>query len=348
MNSLVSDTQFCTEMLPRVSRTFAPTIRMLPEKLYVPVTVAYLLCRIADTVEDEASLGMEEKKELLTVFSDIFEKDDQPARSIFKNGTAGVEEHNADVFLMHNLDRVLHVFDSFTPDVRKKIGKWVVEMSIGMRKFAQSKDRRKFQFLRNMKELDEYTYYVAGTVGHLLTALFEHFSEKITPNVVKRMELFSESFGKGLQMVNIIRDMAGDLRRGQSYIPEDILYKYELTRQSIFEAQNRGKAEKLFEELIAITIEHLDQAIAYVVTIPKEEHRIRLFCLLPLFWAMRTLQTIQLNTLALLETDKVKISRRVIKVEFYKSMVFAFSNRLALRHYRKIRRNFNHAAAFTY
>ena len=34
-------------MLPKVSRTFAPTIRMLPAGLNTIVTVAYLLCRIA-------------------------------------------------------------------------------------------------------------------------------------------------------------------------------------------------------------------------------------------------------------------------------------------------------------
>ena len=173
-----------------------------------------------------------------------------------------------------------------------------------------------------MKELDEYTYYVAGTVGHMLTSLFTFFSKKITPKVSKKLEFFSESFGKGLQMVNIIRDMAGDLKRGQSYIPDEILQKYKLTRQSIFEVQNSKNAELLFD----------------VVIIPKEETRIRLFCLLHIFWAMQTLSIIHENTLNLLQKDKIKISRRVIRTEFYKSLILAFSNRLTIRHYKKIRK----------
>jgi farnesyl-diphosphate farnesyltransferase len=219
------------------------------------------------------------------------------------------------------------------------IATWVIEMSLGMKKYAQSSKRRKKQFLNSMNELDEYTYYVAGTVGHLLTSLFSYFSNKITPAVSKKLEQFSESFGKGLQMVNIIRDMSADLRRGQSYIPDEILQKYHLTRQSIFDIQNSENASLLFDELIQTAVNHLDKALAYVVNIPKEETRIRLFCLLPMFWAMQTLSIIQENSLNLLKSEKIKISRGVIRKEFYKSLILAFSNRLTVRHYSKIRKN---------
>jgi farnesyl-diphosphate farnesyltransferase len=133
--------------------------------------------------------------------------------------------------------------------------------------------------------------------------------------------------------------MAGDLKRGQSYIPDEILEKYKLTRQSIFDVQNSENAELLFDELIQTAVHHLDKALAYVVNIPKEETRIRLFCLLPMFWAMQTLSVIQENSLNLLTAEKVKISRKVIRTEFYKSLILTFSNRLTVRHYNKIRKN---------
>ena len=44
------------QLLPGVSRTFALTIPQLPEPLREVVTNAYLLCRIADTIEDDAAL----------------------------------------------------------------------------------------------------------------------------------------------------------------------------------------------------------------------------------------------------------------------------------------------------
>ena len=141
-------------------------------------------------------------------------------------------------------------------------------------------------------------------------------------------------------MVNIIRDMTTDLRRGQSYIPDEILAKYNLTRQSIFDTSNREQAQRMFNELIETAVRHMDKAMSYIVTIPREEARIRLFCLLPVFWAMRTLQKIQENTLQLLNKDKIKISRWTIKTEFFKAIFFAFSNRLTLRHYQTMRKDF--------
>ena len=229
MNQLQSHIDYCSEMLPRVSRTFAPTIRMLPHKLNLTVMIAYLLCRIADTVEDEASLSKEEKQNYLLIYAGIFSDNSQHYRQKFMTVVSGIRDHSTDVELMKNLEKVLAVYDSFNDEIRKVIGTWVVEMTMGMKKFAQERDRRKFQFLKSMKDLDEYTYYVAGTVGHLLTSLVAHFSNKITPVIVQRLEKFSESFGKGLQLVNIIRDMNTDLKRGQSYIPDEILKKYHLT-----------------------------------------------------------------------------------------------------------------------
>jgi farnesyl-diphosphate farnesyltransferase len=290
-------------------------------------------------VEDEKSLSKRDKQEYLSLYADIINHGDKKKIKIFLDAMERIPNHNHDVRLMKNLPCVISVFDTFNPEVKKVISSWVIEMVVGMRKFAQSEGRRKFQFLKSIKDLDEYTYYVAGTVGHLLTALFAHFSKKITPTVKKRLEIFSESFGKGLQLVNIIRDMSKDLRRGQSYIPEEILAKYKLTRHTIFQADNSEQAQRLFNELIEMAVDHLDNALAYIINIPKEEARIRLFCLLPLCWAMQTLKLIQLNTLALLQADGVKISRRVIKIEFLKSIILIFSNRLTVHHYKKIRKN---------
>lgn len=336
----MTDIEFCTSMLPQVSRTFAPTIKMLPKLLFVPVAVAYLLCRIADTVEDEPSISKEEKEYLLDLYIKIFQGKEKEAHSTFIEKTKVIKQHSPDVYLLHNFDRVYNVLNLFESEVKRLIGIWVIEMALGMKKYAQSMKKSKFRFLKSMKELDEYMYYVAGTVGQLLTSLFAHFSKKITPPIKRKLESFAESFGKGLQMVNIIRDMTTDLRRGQSYIPDEILAKYNLTRQSIFEANNREQAKRMFNELIETAVSHMDKAMSYIVTIPREEARIRLFCLLPVFWAMRTLQKIQQNTLQLLNNEKIKISRWIIKSEFYKAIFLTFSNRLTMRHYWKMRRDF--------
>jgi farnesyl-diphosphate farnesyltransferase len=329
-------------MLPKVSRTFAPTIRMLPAGLNTIVTTAYLLCRIADTVEDNASLAIDTKKDLLKDYIAIFKsKNLNKALGHFMEGIAALPIETDDDKLTHNLPRVINVYSSFSPIFKKHIGLWVVEMSVGMRKYAQAAVRRRFSFLGTMKELDEYMYYVAGTVGYLLTELFSFYSKRITPPVKKKLNLLAESFGKGLQMVNIIRDMTTDLRRGQSYIPEELLKKYQLDRKTIFEEQNAKQAQLLFFELIQNAVKHLDNAIDYIMLLPKEEKGIRMFCMLPVFWAMRTLQKIQQNTLALLGNEKIKVSKRMIKNEYYLALINIYSNRLTRWHYQRIKSSFN-------
>ncbi len=329
---------YCNDVLPRVSRTFAPTIRLLPRGLDLPVTVAYLLCRVADTVEDSSALSIDEKRHLLELYAKIFTKNNNHYRFLFQEQIQKLPSHTEDEKLVHHLPIILNVFDSFSDSMRYYISKWVAEMSLGMRKYAQSAGKRTFTFLKTMKELDEYTYFVAGTVGYLLTELFSFYSRKITPPVKNKLVSLAESFGKGLQLVNIIRDMAVDLKRGQSYIPDDLLLKYRLTRETIFHKENADRAQQLFNELILNAVQHLDKALDYVLLLPKEEKQIRLFCLLPLFWAMRTLQKIQENTLALLGNEKIKISRHVIRMEYFLAFVTMRSNRLTRRHYLNIRR----------
>lgn len=341
MNNIQNnDASYCDSMLPRVSRTFAPTIRMLPVGLNNVVTVAYLLCRVADTVEDSEVLNIKEKKALLNLYISIFKKDiDQPLEK-FMGGIKNLNSETDDENLVYNLPRIMNVYESFAPIFQKHIGLWVVEMSVGMRKYAQAAVKKKFSFLGTMKDLDEYMYYVAGTVGYLLTELFSYYSKKITPALNKKLSLLAESFGKGLQLVNIIRDMASDLKRGQSYIPEELLEKYKLDRKSIFEQHNHQKAQQLFNELIQKAVKHLDHALDYILLIPKEERGIRLFCMLPVFWAMRTLQKIQENTLALLGHEKIKVPRKMIKKEYYLALINIYSNRLTRRHYHSIRNGF--------
>ncbi len=342
-----ADVLYCKEMLPKVSRTFAPTIRLLPQILEVPVTVAYLLCRIADTVEDSPDLNYEKKRQLLTGYARIFTENRPLSQEAFMKGVAVLPRKSADDELVYHLPRVLNVFRSFSLTVQKHISRWVVEMSLGMQKYAQEAKRPRFTFLKSMKELDEYTYYVAGTVGYLLTELFSYYSHKITPPLKKKMENLAGSFGKGLQLVNIIRDMTTDLRRGQSYIPDELLEKYRLSRDSIFDRENADKAEELFNELIQNAVHHLDNAMNYILLIPKEESQIRMFCILPVFWAMRTLEKIQQNTLALLGSEKIKISRSIIRREYFLAMVGIRSNRLMRRHYLRIRQEFNNLALDT-
>src|SRR5579862_1671854 len=68
MDSGTSDRTYQDEILPHVSRTFALTIPQLPPGLRTGVTNAYLLCRIADTIEDQTTASAAARLGLLHRF----------------------------------------------------------------------------------------------------------------------------------------------------------------------------------------------------------------------------------------------------------------------------------------
>ena len=81
MDPVISDAEYQDKVLPHVSRTFALTIPQLPAALRIPVTNAYLLCRIADTIEDEPALSPTETLAFMQRFMGALAGRGVPAQS---------------------------------------------------------------------------------------------------------------------------------------------------------------------------------------------------------------------------------------------------------------------------
>jgi farnesyl-diphosphate farnesyltransferase len=330
--------QYCINMLPKVSRTFAPTIQKLPRPLVLQLTVAYLLCRIADTIEDSAILTIKKKQKLLGHYADLLVRENAPnTLQTFMKHIDALPQQGTDDELLHHVPLILAVYHTFPKKVRTGTSTWVAEMVSGMRTYVQSKYSSSQNFLKTLKDLDEYIYYVAGTVGNLVTTLFSLYSRHITHTIAQHLKKYAESFGKGLQMVNIIRDMPDDWKHNRSYMPNELLHKYDLTRQSIFDRHNVQRSKKMLEELIEMALSYLDASLQYITTIPKAERNMRLSCMLPVFWALQTLRAIKKNINTFFEKEKIKISRAIIREELYFAHVTVFSNRLIQRRFFKFR-----------
>src|SRR5690606_3603999 len=68
--------------------------------------------------------------------------------------------------------------------------------------------------IKDKNDLDNYTYYVAGLVGVLLSEVWRWYDS------IETDEQLAISFGRGLQAVNIIRNREEDLARGVDFFPE--------------------------------------------------------------------------------------------------------------------------------
>ncbi len=202
--------RFCDLVLPAVSRTFAIGIRALPGDLGRAVLTAYLICRLADTVEDAPGMTPAEKAPLFEALLDCF--DGQAAADRFPAMATAVTGDPAHLALVRHADLVFAHFLTLPTGTRRVVRHWVTEMVTGMRKFVELyPDGIRIQ---TVEEFREYCYYVAGTVGYLLTDLWHEHSPAVGQATYERLRERCRAFGEALQTVNILKDV-GSRRTGR-------------------------------------------------------------------------------------------------------------------------------------
>ena len=202
---------------------------------------------------------------------------------------------------------IFEVFFSLPPPYQKAIHDAVLEMAMGMTLFIKRYRNKKIKHLSTLKELHQYCYYVAGTIGKLLTAIFcLKIKDK---NRRKKLENICVDFGQGLQMVNILKDCWRDQKRNWIYIPKEVIKKHGLTTKQFFNKENPQKCQKIYRELISQTENNLKKSIFYVETLPRSFYRYRIFCLLPLSMALKTLRLLKRHDFSKKATKSTETSR---------------------------------------
>jgi len=316
---------FCREILPAVSRTFAVSIRLLPGPLRDAVGTAYLLCRIADTVEDAPELAAELKASLLDDLAECFNDPAAVVRFIERSTT--VTGDDGHLRLIRNADLVFESYAKLPDATRRHIRHWVEEMIGGMRKFVLVYPHG--IRIQSLDEYKEYCYYVAGTVGYLLTDLWHEHAPSIGRRRYEALRHRSRAFAEALQTVNILKDVARDAEYENSiYIPEQLLRDVGSGHATILSHDRAEQNHAALGQLIQLAWHDLDQATAYLLEIPRRAPEIRLFCALPLLFAYATLRDLTRTPGAIIRREVVKISRAEVKAITVFSRVLVFSNRL--------------------
>lgn len=238
-------------MLKETSRTFFIPISFLEPVLKKTVGSAYLCMRAIDELEDHPELDDEVKSRLLRETSKLLHLpfDREAYESMLKPYAHMLPEVSL---------RLADWISVCPPEIAPKVLESTAEMAEGMAKWVD----RKF-VINTREDLDDYTYYVAGLVGTMLSDLWKwHDSTDTDPEL-------AIGFGRGLQAVNMLRNLDEDRERGVSFVPEG------WTRDDMFIYAN----------------ENLAQADLYVKSIKNK--RILMFCKVPLALAHSTLKALK-------------------------------------------------------
>ncbi len=315
---------FGREILPEVSRTFALSVRVLPGELGRAVLAAYLLCRIADTLEDEPRQPAREKAALLDELLRCF--DDPAAADAFPARVETIAGDPAHVRLTRHSDLVFVLYRALSPVTREHVRRWVSEMIVGMRKFVLLYPHG--IRIQSLEEYREYCYYVAGTVGYLLTDLWHEHAMSIGEGRYLVLRERCRAFAEALQTVNILKDVATDAEQENAiYIPEQLLREHGSSHAEILQADRASGTRAALATLVALAHQDLEGARSYLLLIPRRAVAIRLFCVLPLLFAYATLRDLTQRPFALAERQVVKISRREVKALTLIGFLVIMSNR---------------------
>ncbi len=284
-----ADRQFQYELLQGVARTFALSIPELPQPLADVIANAYLLCRIADTIEDEPAIPIATKCQLAAQFVELLAtkadatKFTQQFLSLLSEQRLAAEKR-----LINESAHVIAITHSFTAIQQATLLRCVRIMSQGM---------VYYQFhacpggIKTIRAFDNYCYHVAGVVGEMLTELCCEYSPELASRRDELLSL-SVSFGQALQMTNILRDIWEDYARGVCWLPRELFSRAGFNLDQLPDHAATVSYSIGLCQMIALCNKHMDNAITYTLQIPKDQSGLRRFCFSAIGMAILTLNKI--------------------------------------------------------
>ncbi len=311
-----------TRLLKETSRSFYLTLRMLPRKVRPQIGLAYLLARTTDTIADTGLLPLEDRARALEKLrgrilgtasgsldlGELARRQGQPAeRALLENCEASLSE-------LHRLT---------PPDlghVRRVLELIISGQELDLRRFHGA-TAEQIVALRSDAELDDYTYRVAGCVGEFWTAICR---THLFPNASLDESRFLADairFGKGLQLVNILRDLPADLRQGRCYLPLEILTAAGLCPADLLQPANETRFRPLYGGHLDLAESHLEAGWRYTNDIPWTQVRVRLACAWPILIGLETLRRLRSENV-LDPQRRVKISRAEVRRLICKSLLY--------------------------
>ena len=225
------------------------------------------------------------------------------------------QRSSAERQLLERLEECFSLLQTFSPDDRHRIQRLMTTLVQGMEMdltIFPGHSVAELTALKTEDELDRYTYYVAGCVGEFWTDLMCAYRRGLQSWNVRAMAEVGVRFGKGLQLTNVVKDIAHDLQRGRCYVPEFMLAEVGLKPQDLLDQRNLSRFRPVLAKLVRTAVDHLDQGWLYTMAIPRYETRLRLSCMWPILSAGETLKLVLVSPELLDPSVTVKITRRKV------------------------------------
>jgi farnesyl-diphosphate farnesyltransferase len=301
------------ELLKSTSRSFYLTLGVLPSRVRPQIGLAYLLARTTDTIADTDVLPVERRLGALQQLRDrILGRSTTPLNL---GEFAGQQTSPIEKALLEKIDGSLEVLQGFSPADQQLIREVLTTITSGqeldLQRFGGATNE-KVVALETAAELDDYTYRVAGCVGEFWTKICRAhlFPRELMDE--RRFIAQGIRFGKGLQLVNILRDLPADLKKGRCYLPMERLEPAKLFPEILLSPVNEAKFRPLFHKYLDEAEAHLRAGWIYTNTLPFGQFRVRLACAWPILIGLRTIEKLRAANVIELRR-RVKVARGEVR-----------------------------------
>lgn len=309
-----SKQELLRDLLKQVSRLFYTTLVVVPADVRDQVSLAYLFARAADTIADTELIDRPRRLDLLGQLKAQFVSDQLTWTQVreIQQAVGPIQQNSAERILLERLEDCFKLLQTFSPDDRRCIHRLMTTLTQGMEMdlvVFHGKSAEDLVALKTLDDLDRYTYYVAGCVGEFWTDLMCAHRTALASWKVREMSEVGVRFGKGLQLTNIVKDVAHDLQKGRCYVPAPMLADAGLKPRDLLNQENLSRFRPVLSQLVRMATEHLDQGWMYTMAIPRRETRLRLSCMWPILSAGESLKLVMNSPDLLNPGVKIKIPR---------------------------------------
>jgi len=290
-------------------------MKALPREMREPISLGYLLARASDTIADTASAPQELRLELMETFRKrVLEQHEGKGEEVFcqrlMKDILPYQDHDGESRLLANMPECFWLLREMDP-ANQHLVITVLEHIIKGQQWDVERfgDKDHHAFVETADELEQYTYWVAGSVGEFWTEVgYSNRGVNFSSESISEMKELGRKYGQGLQLVNVLRDIGEDTRNGRCYLPRD---------EFIQQGWNGEGSYPSDELLIKVSEKWREQCREWIHAGKQyAEHltsrRVKFATVLPMLIAERTVELLEEAGPEMLST-RVKVSRREVR-----------------------------------
>jgi farnesyl-diphosphate farnesyltransferase len=304
-----ADLEWCYDVVPKVSRTFALTIDRLDEPMSARICLGYLLCRIADTIEDDGEMAPAVQARLLRQYRAALDPETETTITEFRESVSPhlPEDPDPDWEVVAEAPRIVTTFEALPEETQSAIRPPILDMVDGMAMFVERYAEEGGLRIGTVQELEEYCWYVAGLVGTLVTNLL---AREASAEQAKTLRRTAASFGLLLQIVNVAKDVTADFTEERNvYVPATWLDEAGVHHSEVTDSDNAGAVASVVRRLVDRADHYVDDAQAYLEAMPLTNGNTLSAWAMPFLLAIATSRELRNRPEDVVHEGDVKVDR---------------------------------------